>query len=105
MQKDFLSKLLNLNEKSEEYLSILEEGQCIARVNSIKRPFLLWVPYVERHWLKRGDVNRKNKLILKKLNKGENDTLEAPNDKVDIMKEFEDLMLIQQETNIKTISL
>jgi len=25
------------------------------------------VPYIERHWLKRGDVNRKNKMILNKI--------------------------------------
>ncbi len=67
MSKDFLSKLLNLSEENEDYLSYLEEGQCIARVNSIKKPFLLWIPYIERHWLKRGDVNRKNKMILKKF--------------------------------------
>ncbi len=67
MQRSFISELLNLDEEHEDYLSILEEGQCIARVNSIKRPFLLWVPYIKRYWLKRGEVNRKNKMILKKL--------------------------------------
>ena len=67
MQRRLLAELLNLREENEEYVSILKEGQCIARVNSIKRSFLLSVPYVERHWIKRGDVNRKNKLILKKL--------------------------------------
>jgi hypothetical protein len=73
MERSFLCELLNLDEKNEDYLSILEEGQCIARVNSVKRPFLLWIPYIERKWLKRGDVNRKNKLILKNLreNRGE----------------------------------
>ncbi|MFX0140868.1 MAG: ATP-binding protein [Candidatus Hodarchaeota archaeon] len=67
MQRSFICELLNLDEENEDYLSILEEGQGIIRTNSIKRPFLLWVPYIERHWLKRGDVNRKNKLILKKI--------------------------------------
>ncbi|MFX1296104.1 MAG: helicase HerA domain-containing protein [Promethearchaeota archaeon] len=67
MQRSFISELLNLDEENEDYLSILEEGECIVRTNSIKRPFLLWVPLVERYWLKRGDVNRKNKLILKKF--------------------------------------
>jgi len=67
MQRGFLCELLNLEEKNQDYLSILEEGQCIARVNSVKRPFLLWVPHIERHWIKRGDVNRKNKMILKHL--------------------------------------
>ena len=67
MQRSFLCELLNLNEEHEDYLSILEEGQCIVRVNSVKRPFLLWVPHVKRYWLKRGDVNRKNKMILQKF--------------------------------------
>ena len=67
MQRSFLCELLNLEEEHQDYLSILEEGQCIARVNSVKRPFLLWVPHIQRHWIKRGDVNRKNKLILKNL--------------------------------------
>lgn len=67
MQRKLLAELLNLKEEEYEYVSLLKEGQCIVRVNSIKRSFLLWVPYVERQWLKRGDVNRKNKMILKKL--------------------------------------
>ena len=72
MQRSLLREILNLEEENEDYLSILEEGQCIARVNSVRRPFLLWVPYFERHWLKRGDVNRKNKLILKRLKDKDN---------------------------------
>jgi uncharacterized membrane-anchored protein YjiN (DUF445 family) len=77
MQRSLLQEILNLEEENEDYVSILEEGKCIARVNSVKRPFLLWVPYFERHWLKRGDVNRKNKEILKKLEK-EKKKLETP---------------------------
>jgi len=71
MQRKLLAELLNLKEEEYEYVSLLKEGQCIVRVNSIKRSFLLWVPYVERQWLKRGDVNRKNKMILKKLKEKE----------------------------------
>jgi hypothetical protein len=67
MQRSFLCELLNLKEKNEDYLSIVEEGQCIIRTNSVKRPFLLWVPYIKRHWINRGDVNRKNKLIFNKI--------------------------------------
>ena len=67
MQRSFICELLNLDEEHEDFVSILEEGQCIARVNSIKRPFLLWVPHIRRHWLKRGEVNKKNKMILKKF--------------------------------------
>ena len=77
MQKDFLCKLLNLKEEQEDFLSSLGEGQCIVRVNSINKPFLISVPYIKRHWLKRGDVNRKNKEILKKLEE-EKKKLETP---------------------------
>ena len=40
-------------------------------VNSVKRPFLLSIPHIKRHWLKRGDINSKNKLILKKFKEQE----------------------------------
>ncbi len=68
MQKEFLSKLLNLNEEDEYYLSILEEGQCIIRLNSIKRPFLLDVPFVQREWLEPSEINENNNKILKRNN-------------------------------------
>ncbi len=67
MEREILCELLNLDEENQDYLSILEQGQCIVRVNSIKRPFVLWVPLIKRYWLKRGEVNRKNKAILKKM--------------------------------------
>lgn len=76
MQRGFISELLNLDEENEDYVSILEEGQCIVRVNSVKRPFLLSVPYIQRHWIKRGDINRKNKLILKKIKDQEKKVIE-----------------------------
>jgi len=67
MEKEFLSKLLNLEGENEDYLSILEEGQCLVRLNSIKRPFLLSVPLIQRKWLENSEINRNNKLIMKKL--------------------------------------
>ena len=69
MEKEFLCKLLNLDVEHEDYLSILEEGQCIVRVNSIKRPFLLKVPYISRQWLKISEINNYNKLVLENLDK------------------------------------
>ena len=57
MEKEFLCKLLNLDSENEDYLSILEEGQCIVRVNSIKRPFLLSVPLIKREWLEPIEIN------------------------------------------------
>lgn len=101
MSKDFLSKLLNLSEEDEDYLSYLEEGQCIARVNSIKKPFLLWIPYIERHWLKRGDINRKNKLILKKLKEQDNKIVKTQDESKEKIEKSENLSQIKQ--NIQKI--
>ncbi|MEJ2250300.1 MAG: DUF87 domain-containing protein [Candidatus Lokiarchaeota archaeon] len=39
MEKELQCQLLNLNEEKEDYISMIEMGQCIMRVNSIKRPF------------------------------------------------------------------
>jgi hypothetical protein len=48
-------------------LSILEEGYCIIRVNSIKEPFLLGVPFIKRGAITVSDITRKNQGILDKL--------------------------------------
>jgi len=69
IDKEFLCKLLNLNLENEEYLSILEKGQCIVRVNSIKRPFLLEVPLIPRDWLKIMEINERNRKVLDKFEK------------------------------------
>ena len=47
MEKEFLSRLLNLDTENENYLSLLEEGNCIIRT-SLKKPFLLSVPLIKR---------------------------------------------------------
>lgn len=72
IEKEFLCKLLNLDVEHEDYLSILKKGQCIARVNSIERPFLLKVPYIPREWLKIAEINRNNEMIIEKLNQKPN---------------------------------
>jgi hypothetical protein len=64
LQREFLSELLNLEKEKEYYLSILEEGECIIRVNSIKRPFLLTIPYIKRDYLTPIEISDYNKLIL-----------------------------------------
>ncbi len=69
IDKEFLCKLLNLDVENEEYLSILEKGQCIVRVNSIKRPFLLEVPLISREWLKIMEINENNQKVLDRFNK------------------------------------
>ncbi|MFX1499930.1 MAG: ATP-binding protein [Promethearchaeota archaeon] len=64
MEKDFLCKLLNLDPENEDYLSILEEGQCIVRVNSIKRPFLIAIPLIKRQWLTSTEIDQINESTL-----------------------------------------
>ena len=64
MQKQLMCELLNLEEEHEDYLSILEQGECLIRVNSIKRPFLLWVPHIKRKYLTSEEIDRNNKKIL-----------------------------------------
>ena len=77
MDKEFLCKLLNLDVKHEDYLSILRKGQCIIRVNSIERPFLLKVPHIPREWLKITEINNNNKFVLARSEKSNNDGLET----------------------------
>ena len=79
MEKELLCTLLNLDSEHEDYLAILEEGQCIIRVNSIKRPFLLKVPFIGRSWLKNSEIKRNNKKILENYKKIESESIETPN--------------------------
>ncbi len=69
LEKDVMCELLNLDNEKRNYLSLLDEGQCIIRVNSIKEPFLLKVPYIKRHFITVSEINRKNQLILEKSEK------------------------------------
>lgn len=52
IQKDIMCELLNIDIEKKNYLSKLDEGQCIIRVNFIKEPFLLKVPLIKRKSLK-----------------------------------------------------
>jgi len=67
MQKDLLRQLLNLDNEQERYLSELELGQCIVRVNSIERPFSLIVPYMKREELNDDEITKNNVRVLKSL--------------------------------------
>jgi len=78
MEKENLCKLLNLDTEHEDYLSILEEGQCLIRTNSIKRPFLLNVPLVKRQWLEISEINRNNQIILENLENQIFESLKVP---------------------------
>jgi len=71
IDREFLCKLLNLDAEHEDYLSILEKGQCIVRVNSIKRPFILQIPFLPREWLTISEIQNNNKIVLSKLDKSD----------------------------------
>ncbi len=66
MQKDLMQELLNLRENQKEYLSMLQRGQCIVRVNSIEKPFVLQSSYVERSWLTDEEIARNNQKVLER---------------------------------------
>ena len=68
MQKELLGQLLNLENNQERYLSELELGQCIIRVNSIERPFSLIVPYMKHGELDDNKIAENNMRILEKIN-------------------------------------
>ena len=59
-----MCELLNLDNENRNYLSILEEGQCIIRVNSVKKPFLLKIPYIKNELLTFKEIYRNNSHIL-----------------------------------------
>ena len=69
IEKDIMCELLNLESEKKSYLSIIDEGQCIIRVNSIKEPFLLGIPYIKRNPLTVSEICRKNDEILDKQQK------------------------------------
>ena len=67
MEREFLCKLLNLDIDKEKYLSSLDEGECIVRISSINKPFLLKIPLIHRHSLELSDIKMKNEKILQIL--------------------------------------
>ncbi|MFX0083930.1 MAG: ATP-binding protein [Candidatus Hodarchaeota archaeon] len=88
IEKEFLCKLLNLDTENEDYLSILEEGQCLIRVNSIKRPFLLSVPFVKRDWLEISEITKNNQIILENLENKSFEVVKTPH--VKFIKKFKE---------------
>ena len=69
IEKDIMCELLNLDSEKKSYLSIIDEGQCIIRVNSIKEPFLLGIPYIKRNPLTVSEIYRKNEVVLDRQQK------------------------------------
>ncbi|MEE9378531.1 MAG: DUF87 domain-containing protein [Candidatus Lokiarchaeia archaeon] len=72
MQKALLGQLLNLEDYQERYLSELELGQCIIRVNSIEQPFSLIIPYMKRGELTDDEITENNRKILESINSEQN---------------------------------
>jgi hypothetical protein len=69
LEKDIMCELLNLKEENKHYLSILNKGECIIRINSIKNPFLLSIPYIRRGKYEVSEIIKNNKNTLSKNNK------------------------------------
>jgi hypothetical protein len=67
MQTDLQCELLNLAEEKRDYLSMVEKGTCIIRTNSIKRPFHLWTPHIQRKTLSNKEIEKKNMVALSPL--------------------------------------
>jgi len=64
MQKNLMQELLNLKDWQKEYLAMLKKGQCIIRVNSVEKPFVMKTEYVKRSWLSDAEIEENNKAIL-----------------------------------------
>ncbi len=115
LEKDVMCELLNLDIEKRNYLSILDEGQCIIRVDSIKEPFLLDVPYIKRHFITVSEINRKNQLILEKSEKKLDSKIEfqqktskiykllLKNVKTSISKHFSKINLLKNKKILKKI--
>ncbi len=65
IEKDIMCELLNIDIENRNFLSILEEGQCIIRVNSIKEPFSLKIPLIKHESLTIAEIKNNNQRILK----------------------------------------
>jgi len=86
MEKQFQCELLNLDEEYEYYLSILKKGDSIIRTNSVKRPFLLQIPHIQRVSKNKKIKHKKEKIDLK-IDHGDSEFEEF-----DKFEEFEQLI-------------
>jgi hypothetical protein len=86
IEKDIMCDLLNIDIDNKNFLSILEEGQCIIRTNSIKEPFLLNIPLIKHEALPVSEIINNNKIILNKV-----DRSYLPESKIKI-KRFRDFL-------------
>lgn len=93
MEKDIMCELLNIDVENRNYLSILEEGQCIIRINSIKESFLLKIPLIKHNSISISDIKKSNKIIL---NRVKNSFSSNSNSKINTLGDY-----LQKLTNTK----
>lgn len=67
MQKDLMQELLNLDANQKKFLSMLKKGQSIIRVNSIEKPFVMKIPFIERKWLTDEEITENNLIIIDRI--------------------------------------
>jgi len=103
IEKDIMCELLNLDLEKKNYLSMLEEGYCIIRVNSIKEPFLLGIPYIKRNSITVSDIIKKNQLILRNPQKVANLEIETSRISNMVNKNHLSLELIKEEIEDSSI--
>ena len=77
IEKEIMCDLLNLDIEKKSILSILNEGECIIRVNSLKEPFIMKLPLLKREILTVQEICERNELVFAKMNAIER----APNKK------------------------
>ena len=97
IEKDIMCELLNLDLEKKNYLSMLEEGYCIIRVNSIKEPFLLGIPYIKRNSITVSEIIKKNQLILRNPQKVANLEIKTSRISKMVNKNHLSLELIKEE--------
>ena len=71
IEKEIMCDLLNLDIEKKSILSILNEGECIIRVNSIKDPFIMNLPLLKREVLTVQEISKRNALVFAKINERE----------------------------------
>jgi len=67
IEKEIMCELLNLDIEKKNYLSALDEGTCIIRVNSLKDPFILHIPLIKRENLTVFEIKKENQQAIKKI--------------------------------------
>ena len=110
LEKEIICELLNLDIENKNFLSKLEEGECIVRVNSIKDPFLLKIPHIKHNSIPVLEIIKKNQIILdeKGLNqynvkRDELDSQDLSNKKdIRVSKVLNNNLIVDSLGNLKT---